>query len=450
MTRIPTDYYKVLSAAIRGLDPNTAETRRAVYDRARDAVREEIRSADPQWELFEVIYEQKALEQAILDIEISAQLGEPIPEQDPALRASPIAEVMPPAVDDEPPMPAEVTKTDGLAGWSGTMYRTKPKPDRNVRNTVAKPARPAARSAASGHVNALKDTAARANPARSSPARADSSQATSNIGRRRRPLVRWLMLAAAMIAAVAVTGLVMGPEALTRAYRLVATRASLQDDTERRRAMAQEHTRRGDEFSTKGDYDQAIAAYGQAIGLDPRNAAAISGRGFAHWNKGATDRAIADFSDAIRLVPDDITALRNRAVAYNRKGDYDRAIGDLNDVIRLQSFDADAWNSRCWARTLAGQLERALADCNESLRLRPGDPNTLDSRGVLHLKRGQFDAAIADFDAALARDPKLAEALYGRGVAKLRRFDRSGNADIAAAKAIKPDIAELYAGYGVR
>jgi hypothetical protein len=40
-------------------------------------------------------------------------------------------------------------------------------------------------------------------------------------------------------------------------------------------------------------------------------------------------------------------------------------------------------------------------------------------------------------------DAKSAQGLYGRGLAKLKKGDAAGgNADIAAAKAIKPDIAE--------
>jgi hypothetical protein len=37
-----------------------------------------------------------------------------------------------------------------------------------------------------------------------------------------------------------------------------------------------------------------------------------------------------------------------------------------------------------------------------------------------------------------------------RGTAKLRKGDGSGDQDIAAAKAIKPDIADDFAGYGVK
>jgi len=68
----------------------------------------------------------------------------------------------------------------------------------------------------------------------------------------------------------------------------------------------------------------------------------------------------------------------------------------------------------------------------------------------VQLKLGAFDRAIADYGAAVAKNPKDADSLYGRGMAKLKSGDRAGGeADIAAAKAIKPDIAEVYRGYGV-
>jgi len=77
--------------------------------------------------------------------------------------------------------------------------------------------------------------------------------------------------------------------------------------------------------------------------------------------------------------------------------------------------------------------------------------NPLDSRGLIYLKLGDYDQAIASYDETLKLDPKYADSLYGRGIAKLRKGDTSdGNADIAPAKAIKPDVAEDFAGYGVK
>ena len=57
----------------------------------------------------------------------------------------------------------------------------------------------------------------------------------------------------------------------------------------------------------------------------------------------------------------------------------------------------------------------------------------------------QADRALADFEAPLKIQQNDARALYGRGAAKLKQGDeQGGNADIEAAKKIRPDIAELF------
>ena len=49
------------------------------------------------------------------------------------------------------------------------------------------------------------------------------------------------------------------------------------------------------------------------------------------------------------------------------------------------------------------------------------------------------------------QNPEIAHWLYSRGVAKVRSGNTAGGeADMAAAKAIQADIAEVYAGYGVK
>ena len=54
---------------------------------------------------------------------------------------------------------------------------------------------------------------------------------------------------------------------------------------------------------------------------------------------------------------------------------------------------------------------------------------------------GKYDEAIADYNAALADRPEEGRSLYGRGMAKRRKGDYAeGNVDIAAARAIRPNI----------
>jgi hypothetical protein len=67
------------------------------------------------------------------------------------------------------------------------------------------------------------------------------------------------------------------------------------------------------------------------------------------------------------------------------------------------------------------------------------------------LKLGAFEMAIMDYSSAIAQYAADAGALCGRGEAKLKSGDTAGgNADIATAKAIRPDIADVYVGCGVR
>ena len=94
--------------------------------------------------------------------------------------------------------------------------------------------------------------------------------------------------------------------------------------------------------------------------------------------------------------------------------------------------------------------DRAIAGRAGALRLRPDFANALDRRGFVHLQSGRYDHAIADYDAALRLDAKKPASLYGRGMAKRRKQDvAGGNADIAAARALKPEVSMDFARYGL-
>jgi tetratricopeptide (TPR) repeat protein len=179
-------------------------------------------------------------------------------------------------------------------------------------------------------------------------------------------------------------------------------------------------------------------------------------RSDAYKLKGDTGLAIQDLGEAIRLLPVSekgkaVKALVARSALHTFKGDDVLAIEDLDEALRLTPNDPDILNSRCYKLAKVGRLELALVDCNKSLDLRPNHAATLDSRGFTYLKMKRVESAINDYDAVLRLDPKSAYSLYGRGVAYLTLGNEDqGNQDIAAAKAIKADIADELARYGVK
>lgn len=90
-----TDYRPLLSRAIAGLDPNTGEARRAIYDRARTALVNQLRGINPPLSEGDITRERLALEDAIRKVEAEATASRTAPPA-PAPRA-PRAETAPPA-----------------------------------------------------------------------------------------------------------------------------------------------------------------------------------------------------------------------------------------------------------------------------------------------------------------------------------------------------------------
>ena len=116
---------------------------------------------------------------------------------------------------------------------------------------------------------------------------------------------------------------------------------------------------------------------------------------------------------------------------------------------------ARLWQIGCLAKALLGQdLKSALKDCDSALsrigKKNAGSAAIFLSRGVVRLRLGDYDKAIADFDAALALRPESAWSLYGRGVARTRRkYAALGQADMSAAAAVSPSIADDFARRGI-
>src|SRR5882672_6479244 len=72
------DYYPLVAKAVAGLEKNTGEGRRALYERARTALVAQLRGMnDPPLTEAEITRERLALEEAIRKVEVEAALARP-------------------------------------------------------------------------------------------------------------------------------------------------------------------------------------------------------------------------------------------------------------------------------------------------------------------------------------------------------------------------------------
>jgi tetratricopeptide (TPR) repeat protein/predicted aspartyl protease len=257
-------------------------------------------------------------------------------------------------------------------------------------------------------------------------------------------------------------------------------------------ADAADYNRRGAAFASRREFDQALSALTHACELQPNNPQYLYQRGMVYWEMKQPDPAMADFDQSLKLKPEDFRVRIARARLLLQRGDNALATADLDaaDTIAPKEADEryqiahlyeradrlapavaqfslwidshaddarlpDALNSRCWVRAIEGvDLPLALNDCNAALKRAtkssPFYAAVAGTRGLVFLRMGDYEKSFVDYNASLKINPKNSLSLYGRGIDKLRtQRTADGDADIAQATAIRPQITEEFKRRGI-
>src|SRR4051812_11041393 len=128
------DYHPLIARAVAGLERNTGDARRALYERARTALVAQLRGVTPALSESDVTRERLALEEAIRKVEAESArqtLAEPAPQKEPSRRVR--APEMPrwdsssPAVSERPSSPERPSNAPPLTSRNDSLAR-KPMP----------------------------------------------------------------------------------------------------------------------------------------------------------------------------------------------------------------------------------------------------------------------------------------------------------------------------------
>ena len=189
----------------------------------------------------------------------------------------------------------------------------------------------------------------------------------------------------------------------------------------------------------------------------PEAAQAYYSRGRVHAARGECDQAIADYIQAIRLQPEAAEYHRYRAKVHAQNGDPDQAIADYTEAIRLRPEVAEYYYSRGEAYADRGVRDEAIA--NITVRLDPSlerQASIFLERGKLHKETGDFAEAVADLTKCLElEDDRVPLAV--RAAAHFWRahtywsLDQDQNAlpDYEQALKLQPDNVAFCAGFAL-
>src|SRR6516164_8071911 len=121
----------------------------------------------------------------------------------------------------------------------------------------------------------------------------------------------------------------------------------------------------------QGKFDEAVAAYRQAIGIRPDLAEAYSNLGNALFAQGKLDEAVAAYRRAIGIKPDLAEAHSNLGGGLAAQGKLDEAVAAYRRAIGIRPDFAEAHSNL--GNALFGQhkLEEAVAAYRQAISIKP-------------------------------------------------------------------------------
>ncbi|MBI4640504.1 MAG: tetratricopeptide repeat protein [Candidatus Tectomicrobia bacterium] len=161
----------------------------------------------------------------------------------------------------------------------------------------------------------------------------------------------------------------------------------------------------------KGLYSEAIESLDKASKYRPDDSLLFSTLGWAYYFYGNDGKALAAFHEALRLDPGCVEAIRGRGWVHHRKGRYDEAIDDFCQTLKqVNPQEGNVWQEtlrgRGWAYFHKGDLEAAIRDFEAAMaHIRPDDRAVMQDlyRGLgwASYRKEKLDLAIRYFGKAL-------------------------------------------------
>jgi tetratricopeptide (TPR) repeat protein len=167
----------------------------------------------------------------------------------------------------------------------------------------------------------------------------------------------------------------------------------------------------GNEFLQRGNLDEAVKQFREAIRLESAVSFPYNGLGTAYARQAKLDDAIAMFLKATTLDPGLEAAHCNLGKAYLIKGKTAEAIAELKTALRLKPDKTEAQAMLADALIQTGKASEALPYCEAVVNAEPRNAHAHFVLGSAHLSAKRLAQAVVNFKEALRLAPDAPECL---------------------------------------
>jgi len=194
-------------------------------------------------------------------------------------------------------------------------------------------------------------------------------------------------------------------------------------------------------------YGEALAAYEQAIRLEPNYARAYLDKGIVLYNLKRYEEVLAACDQAIHLEPNDAPAYYNKGNALRHLKRHEEALAACDQAIRLDPNYAVAYYNKGIALGNLQQYEEALAACDQAIRLKPNYARAYYNKGNALGNLERYEEALAAYEQAIRLEPNYAVSYYNKSIvlADLERYEEALAAYDQAIR-LDPTDADAYTG----
>lgn len=130
---------------------------------------------------------------------------------------------------------------------------------------------------------------------------------------------------------------------------------------------------RGNQLMDRGQYPAAIAAFDDALAVDPRNVTAFADRALAYIWSNDLQRGRKDVLAAAALDPNDRTVLHGEGLLALRTRQFPSAVQAFTHALAVDPNDGFAFQMRAESYLYLGQSTQADSDLTAAVRLLPQD-----------------------------------------------------------------------------
>lgn len=162
-------------------------------------------------------------------------------------------------------------------------------------------------------------------------------------------------------------------------------------------------------YANREEYTNALLWVHRAESEDPASARVHNIKGVIYFKRGNENEAIQSFREALRRDPANVDAHFNLGSLYCYRNNYDMAIATLRRGLKENRRSVKLFYAFGWAYLLKGENEKALECLDNVLQIDSAYVNAYLRKGDIYRGRAEYNQAVEQYRHAARLAPDLPE-----------------------------------------